>query len=407
LVDGEIQTTNEGSVGDLPVAVPMVDVHSVGAGGGSLARFDAGGALRVGPQSAGADPGPICYGRGMEPTVTDAHLVLGRLHPDYFLGGEFRLDLARTREVISRWLERPDALRGMCGGRGLERFAQGVIAVANATMEKAIRIISVERGHDPRRFTLVAFGGAGGLHACELAVALRIPRVLITKYPGGLSALGILRADPVKDFSRTVMLAVPQGSAKWMAPLRERLDVAFAGLEAEALRVMRKEGFCPPGRVGARQIRCERALDLRYVGQAFELTVPLPSKNGDFVDAFHRLHERRYGYADAARPVEIVNVRLRAVVPSEKPELPKAKFIGDRRADRAAIVAVRPVVFSDGCQARTPFYHREWLRPGNRLAGPAVIVEYSATTVLPPGWRLRVDGHENLILELTALERGG
>ncbi len=411
LVDGAIQTTTEGSVGDLPVAVPMVDVHSVGAGGGSLARFDAGGALRVGPESAGADPGPICYGRGNEPTVTDAHLLLGRLDPEHFLGGEFRLDLARTRRVISQWLERtPGAL-----GR-LEELAQGILAVANATMEKAIRIISVERGHDPRRFTLVAFGGAGGLHACELAGALGIPRVLIPKFPGGLSALGILRADIVKDFSCTVMLAVTDN-----AGTQPQVTAAFVALEAGALRAMRAEGFSRRSR-----IRLERALDLRYVGQAFELTVPsasLPSirrgglraartsparpRDSDFVAAFHRLHEQRYGYADPARPVEIVNVRLRAIGFSEKPELPKGRLGSPSKPTSDAIVAVRPAIFSGGRQARTHFYDRARLRPGNFVSGPAVIVEYSATSVLPPGWRLQVDAYENLILEpLTRRSRG-
>ena len=404
LVDGAIQTTKEGSVGDLPVAVPMVDVHSVGAGGGSLARFDAGGALRVGPESAGADPGPICYGHGEEPTVTDAHLLLGRLDPEHFLGGEFRLHLDRTRRVFARWRE-PRSHRGR-GRRRSEQFAQGIIAVANATMEKAIRIISVERGHDPRRFTLVAFGGAGGLHACELAGALRIPRVLIPKFPGGLSALGILRADPVKDFSRTVMLAAPMvsGPVPPVAarrpnrahpnPVQERIAAAFASLEAEALRAMRAEGFSRRSR-----IRLERALDLRYVGQAFELTVPVPFRRDDFVDAFHRLHEQRYGYADRARPVEIVNVRLRAIGFSEKPELPKGRLGSPGKPANRAIVGVRTAIFSGGREARTPFYDRARLRPGNFFSGPAIIVEYSATTVLPPGWRLQVDAYENLILE--------
>nr|MDP9267156.1 hydantoinase/oxoprolinase family protein [Acidobacteriota bacterium] len=199
LADGAAQTTNEADVAGLPVRVPMLDIHTVGAGGGSLARFDAAGALRVGPESAGAEPGPICYGRGEQPTVTDANLLLGRLRSDAFLGGGFTLDLERTRTLVRAWLKR--------SGSAMEvgAFAAGVIRVVNANMEKALRVVSIERGHDPRAFTLVAFGGAGPLHACELAQALAIPRVLVPAHPGALSALGILVSDVVKHYSRTVL----------------------------------------------------------------------------------------------------------------------------------------------------------------------------------------------------------
>ncbi len=199
LVDGEARASSQAEIAGFPVGVPMLDIHTVGAGGGSIARFDAGGALRVGPESAGADPGPICYGRGTQPTVTDANLLLGRLQPRHFLGGEFTLDLERTRRLVAEWLRRH--------GPKLtpEQFAAGIIRVINSTMEKAIRVVSIERGYDPREFALVAFGGAGGLHACELAEALSIPRVIVPALPGALSAFGILVSDVVKDYSRTVL----------------------------------------------------------------------------------------------------------------------------------------------------------------------------------------------------------
>ncbi|MGE5322363.1 MAG: hydantoinase/oxoprolinase family protein, partial [Actinomycetota bacterium] len=202
LVDGRPSTTNEAEVAGLPVRVPVLDIHTVGAGGGSLARFDAGGALRVGPESAGADPGPICYGKGELPTVTDANLLLGRLPADQFLGGEFRLDVERTRSIVERWLKQQ-------GSRlSAQEFAAGVVRVVNANMEKALRVVSIERGYDPRQFALAAFGGAGAMHACELAKSLRIPRVIVPVYPGALSALGILISDVVKDHSRTVLWRV-------------------------------------------------------------------------------------------------------------------------------------------------------------------------------------------------------
>ena len=199
LVDREVRGGNQTEIAGLPVGVPMLDIHTVGAGGGSIARFDAAGALRVGPESAGADPGPICYGRGTLPTVTDANLILGRLQAHRFLGGDFVLDLERTRRIVSAWLKKQRCKLS------LEQFAAGVIRVVNATMEKAIRVVSIERGYDPREFVLVAFGGAGGLHACELAAGLGIPRVIVPALPGALSAFGILVSDVVKDYSRTVL----------------------------------------------------------------------------------------------------------------------------------------------------------------------------------------------------------
>src|SRR5690348_1235932 len=373
LLNGDLRTTAESEVAGLPVSVPILDIHTVGAGGGSLARFDSGGALRVGPESAGADPGPVCYGRGTRPTVTDAHLVLGRLGSDGLLGGEFQLDAARARE----WLGRA---RGSM--KTTEQFEQGILDVVETNMEKAIRVISVERGYDPRDYALVAFGGAGGLHACALAAALEIPRALIPRFPGGLSALGILRADVVKDFSRTILL--PVNSAQAASPVLQR---EFRAIDARAIADLRREGF------SGSQTKLEHLLDMRYIGQAYELTVPA---SGNFAGAFHRAHARRYGYSDSARPVEIVNIRARAIGVTPRPALPKIQR--GAMDSGAALIGNRSVYF-DGRKLPTRIYDRARLRAGNRLRGPAVVTEYSATTVLLPGWRARVDAYGNLLLE--------
>jgi N-methylhydantoinase A len=374
LLERGLRTTNEAIVAELPVAVPMLDIHTVGAGGGSLARFDRAGALRVGPESAGADPGPICYGRGAQPTVTDAHVILGRIPPGGLLGGAFQLDEPRARRLMDR-------ARGKM--RSVEAFAQGILDVANATMEKAIRVISVERGYDPRDYTLVAFGGAGALHACELAAALHMPRVLVPKFPGALSALGILRAEVVKNVSQTVRLAVENA-----ADANKELQRRFAGIEIRGVREMRTEGFSQG------QVRLERQLDMRYVGQAYELTV---SAEGNFVERFHRAHERRYGYADTGRAVEVVNVRTFLIGATPKPALPRSRSAGPNVREGGLVE--RRDVHVAGRSERTAIYDRAKLRAGNRFAGPAVVVEYSATTFVPPGWRANVDAYENIVLE--------
>src|ERR1700686_4421708 len=255
LVDGSIATATDAQVTGLPVSVPMLDIHTVGAGGGSLARFDAAGVLRVGPESAGADPGPICYGNFTQPTVTDANLLLGRLQPTRFLGGDFTLDLDRTRRLTREWLKKSSSKLT------LDQFAAGILCVVNATMEKAIRVVSIERGRDPRHFTLVAFGGAGGLHACALAEALSIPRVIIPALPGALSALGILASDVVKDYSRTVLWRV---SSKLPT---QQLTREFSALEQNATRDFRHESW--QGRA-----YYHRSVDVRYRGQGYELKIP-------------------------------------------------------------------------------------------------------------------------------------
>jgi N-methylhydantoinase A len=394
LLAGEPRTTNETSLAGLPVAVPVLDVHSVGAGGGSMARFDAGGALRAGPESAGAVPGPICYGRGgAVPTVTDANLLLGRLDPAAFLGGEFRLDREHAARVVRKFLR---ASRAGAAYRSPEEFALAVVRVANATMEKALRVISVERGHDPRDFALVSFGGAGGLHAAELARALRLPRVVIPEHPGAFSALGILLSDIVKDATRSVLLSVPTASAGRATTELFLRDVErrFARLEAEARDELRREGLdaAPP--------RVARSLDVRYSGQAYELRVLF---SPHFAAEFHRLHERAYGQADPNRPIEIVNLRVRLTVPTPKPPSRRARHSrASRRAAANSFQTRRPVWFGSQPQM-TPFYARELLFPGARVAGPAVITEYSSTTVVPPGFVCDVDEFRNLVLTSHAI----
>jgi N-methylhydantoinase A len=372
LLDGALRTSNESIVADLPVAVPMLDIHTVGAGGGSIARFDRVGALRVGPESAGADPGPICYGRGERPTVTDAHVLLGRIPRDGLLGGSFPLDASRAR----RFLEKQ---RGRT--KSAEAFAQGIIDVANATMEKAIRVISIERGHDPRDYALVAFGGAGALHGCELAASLRMQCVLVPRFPGGLSALGILRADVVRDASHTVRLAVSE-----LRAARKALEPHFTRIERSGVEEMRREGF------PREKLRIQRLLDVRYSGQAFELTVPFA---GDFAAAFHRAHEQRYGYADPNREIEAVNVRARLIGLTPKPGIHRSRSGG--ASPRAALVRTSAVHIL-GRPMQASVYAREKLRAGNCMAGPAIVTEYSATTLIPPGWQARVDEFGSLIL---------
>ena len=292
LLNGTVGTTNESMVAGMPVAVPMLEINTVGAGGGSIARFDQGGALRVGPESAGAVPGPICYGRGMKTTVTDAYAVLGRLGNKGLLGGDFSLDVTRARKHMDKEIKK---IR--CSFRTAEGYAAAIVAVANAVMEKAIRVISVERGHDIREYTLIAFGGAGPLHACDLADALEMRNVLVPVFPGGLSAVGILRADVVKEFSRTVMLKEEEALEN-----PRRLKSLQAVLDAEGIKTLRREGF------SRGDMKLEQRLDARYAGQAYELNVPA---EGDYVAAFHQAHEQRYGYQNAERKLEIVNVRWR------------------------------------------------------------------------------------------------
>ena len=381
LCDGAVPFTAESTIGELPLRIPTVDVHTVGAGGGSIARIDAGGALRVGPESAGADPGPACYGTGDQPTVTDAHLVLGRLLPDHFLDGRMKLSIAAARRALRQI--------GRAYGGDIEQAAASVVRVANAGMERALRVVSVERGHDPRRFTLVAFGGAGPLHACELAEALGIPRVLVPPFPGVLSAFGMAAAPATRDEVQAFLTPVPNDKR---AAFARRLSRAFDKLEVRARRALASDGY--------KRVRVSRALDLRYVGQSYELTVPIRSTANAcapsaFLPAFHRAHRRRYGHAEPSRPVEVVAVRVRAEAPGASvrlPELPRGN--GDPKRAR---VERRPVWF--GRLRPAWVYDRTLLRARDRVRGPAIVLQLDATTVIPPGWRGAVDMVGNLVLE--------
>ena len=379
LCPGRVQETTSAQVGGYPMRMPTIDIHTVGAGGGSIARVDPGGALLVGPQSAGADPGPACYGRGEQVTVTDANLVLGRLDEGRFLDGRMSLDVERSRFYVNRLAAEL--------GQDAAETAEGVLRVANAAMERALRAISLERGFDPRRFTLVAFGGAGPMHACALAEGLGITRVLAPPHPGVLSALGAAMADVVKDYSHTLLLQESQVDA-------DALGNAFRPMEEQAREDLGAEGF------GRAMLRFQRFLDVRYVGQSYELTVPCPPLGAGAAGAaarrFHRAHRRRYGHSDPSQPTEVVTARLKAIGPVEKPVVAPMEEGG--RDPSAALVDERPVVFN-GKPLPARCYDRSRLLPGNAIAGPGLVFQMDATTVLPPGWTARVDGYGNLVLE--------
>ena len=361
LCPGRPLRTREFEIDGQPVAVPVIDIHTVGAGGGSIAFVDAGGALRVGPESAGAVPGPICYGRGgTRVTVTDAHVWLGRIPTDAFLGGEGSLD----RDSIRAPLE---ALAAELGTTP-EAAAEGVLAVADTAMERALRVISVERGFDPAGFSLVAFGGAGGLHAASLTGSLGAKEALIPPDPGLLSAWGILTAPLTREASRTVLLAATAGVD---ATLSAGLDT----LESEARAALLHED------VPEADIECARWIDVRYAGQSFELRVPAD----DWVETFHAEHERRYGYARRDAVVEAVTLRAIATAPGTPvapPELPAA--------DGPAPVTSVPVTVGGAIRDADAAWRRD-LRPGHELAGPALVLDYSGTIWIPPEWHLTVD----------------
>jgi N-methylhydantoinase A len=369
LCDGEVPVTSETVLAGWPVKVPMIDIHTVGAGGGSIARIDAGGALRVGPQSAGADPGPVCYGKGTTVTVTDANLYLGRLLPDRFLGGRMQLDEKRCRQAIEQLAERT--------GLPPTRLAEGILEVAEGTMAGALRVVSVAKGYDPRDFVLLPFGGAGGLHVCSLADKLGIPRALIPAHPGLLSAVGLVLADVIRDYSLSVLRSGE-------TPLTT-LQKLFAPLEQRALDDMAAEG------VKNEALRLEQAMDMRYRGQSFELTVPLEQ---NFRTIFHDRYRQLYGYHDEDRDLEIVTLRLRAVGSSPQPAL----VLGDETGATAQPLGIREVVWS-GARQPWPVYQRSDLPIGSKLNGPALIVEETSTHVLAPEWQAEVDDRFNLVLK--------
>ena len=337
LIDDRIRTTTDGRVGEFPVRVPIIDIHTVGAGGGSIASVDSGGALRVGPESAGAQPGPACYGTGTRMTVTDANLLLGRLDAKKFFGGKMTLDVSRAKaaaEPLAKALKVTVA-----------ELAQGVIRVANANMERAIRVVSVERGHDPRDFALLAFGGAGGMHACEIADALEMKTVIVPRNAGVLSALGMLMADVTKDYTASVLMRADALSVR-------AIEQRFAPLVARGRADLATEGL-----KGSKAV-CTKWIDVRYVGQSYEISLPFTPR---YRTAFDRLHGKTYGYSNPARAVEVVNIRVVATGKAQKPTLSPKRH---------------PTSFSKG---------------------PIVITGPEATAFVPKGWKWRTDALGNLI----------
>ena len=372
LCPGRLLERTDLVIDGMPIRTPAVDLHTVGAGGGSIAWFDAGGALRVGPQSAGADPGPAAYGRGETPTVTDAHAVLGRLRPEQRLGGTIALDPARAERAL-RSVAEPF-------GGDPRRAAAAVIDVVNANMARALRVISVERGHDPARFTLVAFGGAGPLHACDLADALGIPAALIPPSPGVLSASGMLSADVTRDAEQGAHLAIPAAG--------EAASAALAGVYA-ALREQASEAIGADGY--GENVRIEYAADLRYQGQSHELTVKLTDygSTAQIREAFQAAHVERFGFRDDARGVELVTARVKARAPGHD----QPRQLDDAAA--AAAEAEHDVMWDRNRATR--FLNRAAVR--ERVAGPAVITQVDATTLVPPGWAARPIESGALLLE--------
>jgi len=336
--------------------------------------LDEAGALKVGPVSAGADPGPICYGKGERITVTDANLFLGRLVPEHFLGGKMALKQERLAVYFDEMVKNTQLTP--------QEAAEGILDVTNAAMERAIRVISVERGYDPREFTLFSFGGAGGMHAAFLARLLNIPKVLFPQNPGILSAIGMLMADVIKDYSLTVM--------------QHQTDVTFSSLfgmfhdiEHRGKKDLRAEG------ISGDEIFLERYLDMRYQGQSYEIIVPF---DRNYVERFHDLHEKTYGYRNEGKAIEIVNIRLRARGTPEKPQFKKSEKL-QKKTPADAFLGESEVVF-DHERLSTNIIARDKLKSGNRIKGPAIVVEYSSTLVIPPFASAYVDEYDNIIMDI-------
>ncbi|HET6926038.1 MAG TPA: hydantoinase/oxoprolinase family protein, partial [Hyphomicrobiaceae bacterium] len=381
---GEPGLTTNGRIGEWPIGLAMVDLVTIGAGGGSIARLAKSGGLTVGPQSAGAVPGPVCYGRGgLEPTVTDAHVALGQL-PPYLLGGTFRLDVAAAREAIRQRIAEPLGL-------GVEAAARGILAIVDNNMVGAIRVVSVERGHDPRAFALLPFGGAGPLHGGSLARLLGIPLIVVPPTPGVLSAHGLLVSDLKAEFARTSLQKADGFDAGAIARL-------FAELEREALAWLEAEGVPTDAR------RISWTASMRYQHQGFELNVPWPGREvtdasaGAAVAAFHRLHEQLYTFAQEDMPVELVTFRVdaRGFLPR-----PTARELPPAGPLEAARTGGQVVFFEDG-PAQVSIYARERLGAGARISGPAILAQFDATTLVLPGQMATVDRFGSLLIAESA-----
>lgn len=384
-----LRMTNEAAVSGLPVAVSVMDIHTVGAGGGSIARIDEGGSLRVGPESAGADPGPACYGRAFLPTVTDAHVVLGHFGGAGLLGGEFALDEERSQKALAQLA---NDMSNAAGRRVTAiEAAQGVLSVANTNMERALRRISVERGHDSREFALLPFGGAGGLHAVDLAQALRIPRIIVPNAAGALSAIGVLTADVVKDQSRTTMLELAPGFEQMV---KQKLEQTFKEMERSAALALRREGF--PQERSAKQ-KHERSLALRYKGQSFELEIK--QTRGNLAASFHRAHRERYGYAQETNTIEVVSARVRSIGVVER-LAERRRSASKSRRHTLAKPARYATAHLAGKECKLAVYERAELTPGVRLRTPCIVTEYSSTTLIPQVASAQIDDYGNLIIQV-------
>ncbi|MEM7008801.1 MAG: hydantoinase/oxoprolinase family protein, partial [Thermodesulfobacteriota bacterium] len=335
------------------------------AGGGSIARIDSGGALKVGPESAGADPGPSCYGKGSEPTVTDANLVLGRIKPDAFLGGRMKLHPKKSHAAIKKLSRRLKL--------SVEEVAEGIIKVANANMERALRVISIGKGYDPRDFALLSFGGAGGLHACELAQAMEIKTIIFPKDPGVLSALGMLTADSFKDYSLTVFLNQNEATLK-------KLEHGYSALKQKA------QADFP-----TQTLSYKLFLDLRYKRQSHEITVPY---NKNFTAAFHKEHKKMYGYSKPKSEIEVITLRLRAISKSRKLNIPNLK------SEKRKISPRKIKIIYDGKKLTVNEYMRDKLYSGYKFRGPSLLIEDTSTTFIPPEYKCRVDEWGNIVATL-------
>jgi N-methylhydantoinase A len=383
IVDGAPRIKSEGEIEGYPVKIPLMDVEGIGAGGGSIAWLDVGNALNIGPKSAGADPGPACYGRGgSEPTVTDANLILGRLNPDYFLGAEMPLHLEPARKAIESHIAQPL-------GISTEEAAAGILRVVNANMVRGISVNSIQKGFDVRDFTLLAFGGAGPLHAIELAEELGMKKVIIPPYCSVFSAFGAVASDVRHDLVRTVAL-----SQKHLDP--ETLNHDFSAMENSAMEQLKGEN------VPDERIDLMRSADLRYEGQSYELNIPVTGKgdlNADSIDQlihdFHFAHERIYAYSDPNEPIEVVSLRLAAI--GRVPEIELAKE-GTLQEGVPAEKSQRSVYFFGKGFLTSKIYERDNLRSGQSIKGPCLIEETTSTTVIPPGWAGSIDKIGNLIL---------
>jgi N-methylhydantoinase A len=374
--------TTESQIGGYPIKLPMIDIHTIGAGGGSIAWIDPGGALRVGPESAGAEPGPVCYGRGGEqPTVTDANALLGRINPSYLLGGEMKVHLEDAQRVVEEKIARPLAM-------DVQRATEGIIAVINANMIRGIRRVSVEQGYDPREFALVAFGGAGPLHAVQLAQALNMSKIIVPPYPGIASAFGMLSADVRHDYVQTYI--------SLSNDLRlEKLQSIYEDMEKQGKEQLRQEGFPD------QSIVLDRFADIRYARQAYELSVPV--KGGTLraedisavAESFHERHERNYGYARRGEGVEFVNMRVVAL--GKLPDMRLSEEVSST-AQTPEPIGDRGVSFEGGVTVRTPIYQREQLVPGQEISGPAVVEQLDSTTLVFPKYRAVTDHFGNLLV---------